>query len=342
MLGYIMLIYIILFTLFIFVLKLIDWPILKKIKSSVDFNTAVRYRKLLLRNRKVAFFFFVFLIVCFLLYITAEALQNIDDNIVRMFILIGGIFSIGMLYLYLKASNKYITVQGRVSTLTASEFLAANERFVLYLRGFESDVYKEKNTGKWDFSEKVLAVTVKKGLGIPLCAVGMTKEGDSPLGGVRVYIDDKKWEEEVYNLMCKAVKVVILVNDRNSCLLEIRMTKEIYHKCVFVADDLEKYESVRRKLTGIIDLPEIPVADVPELQLEYDPRRFYFTADNVMKDFSGDLSDYCGILGLPDNALSEKDIVCDGKSPFYTKPFFVFLMIIAALNILRMLFEGLF
>lgn len=56
MLGYIMLIYIILFTLFIFVLKLIDWPILKKIKSSVDFNTAVRYRKLLLRNRKVAFF----------------------------------------------------------------------------------------------------------------------------------------------------------------------------------------------------------------------------------------------------------------------------------------------
>lgn len=332
---------IIIFALFALVLKLVDLPTLNKIKAAPDADSAIRYRKQLLRNRKIAFVAFVILIICYLLYDIKVALDNITyDNAALLEITISDIAEIVLLCIYLRASNKYYEIQGHISAITVQEFLEANKRFILFLRGFENDIYKEKNADKFAFSEHILSKVAEKGLGIPLCAVGMTKEGDSPMGGTRVYVNDKNWEDEVYGLMCKAEKIVILVNDRSSCIWEIRMTKDIYHKCVFVVDDLEKYSNVTSKLAGVIDLPELPESDIPGLPLEYDPRSFYFQSDNNMKDFSGDLADYCSILGLPADAVSQKDIAGDKKQPFYTRPFFLFIMFIGILKLLSALFSG--
>ncbi len=335
-----MLILIIIFSLFALVLKLIDWPVLRKIKTATDSETAIKYRESLLRNRKIAFISFVAFLVLITLNDIDEAIYAMETDIyLSTIIILSDILSIVILYLYLRSSNKYMQIKGRVSTFTASEFCNTNERFVLFLRSFERDTYKENECGKWDFSEEILAKIVEKGMGIHMCAVGMTKEGDSPFGGIRVYVNDETWEDEVYKLMCKAEKVIILVSDKKSCLWEIKMTKDIYHKCLFIVDNLEKYENARTQLSGILDLPSIPPAEVPDIPLEYDPRGFYFTADNVMKDFCGEFSNYCQMLDLPADAVCEKDISEDKKEPFYTRPFFIFLMIIAVINFINMLIQ---
>lgn len=324
---------VVLFAVFALIVKLVDVPTVKRIRNARNTETAIALRKQLLRNRKIVFTVFVALIILASVYAWI-VLENYDAS---WEILIAPILAIAILVYYLKTSGKYQEVQGNVSTQTASEFLAENERFALFLRGFESDVYDSEKAGKWDFSEDVLARVIRKGLGIPMCAVGMTKEADSPLGGQRVYVEDETWEKDVLELMQKAEIIIIRINDRKSCLWELIQAKAFIQKCVFVMDDLYKYHNARVALAPDMHLPDIPPADEANLSPEYDPRSFFCCHDMQMRDFRGEISDYCEMLGLDSEAVTTADIKDNKKDPFYRRPFFIALMIATVISLISTL-----
>lgn len=332
-----MLLLLVLFALLGFVLTLIDLPSKKKIEGARDSMTAIHFRKQLLRNRKIAFIVFVALIVAWDVSLLKD-LDREEDTRSLIVTLMAVIGSLVLLYFFIKSSNQYSKIQGRVSTYSASEFMAENERFVLFLRGFESDHYRAGEIGRWDFSEEKLSRVVDKGLGIPMCAVGMTKEADGPLGGTRVYVDDDHWEKSVAELMGKAEKIIFLVNDRNSCLWEIKQAQNLLGKCSFITEDLAKYQKARTYLSGTIDLPEIPSPEVEDLPLEQDPRSFFFTADRQMKAFEGTISDYCEMVGLDRDAVSEEQL--KDKKPFYQRPWFMIVSVVAILRGISFLIIG--
>lgn len=332
------------FAIFSLFLKIVGKTQIKKIKESASVDEAIRQKKILIKKRKTCLYIFIALlivvqasIICVgyyysnLLPANSECRENIYSRIIIP-TYFGLPFYIILLCVYLDYSNKNNKYIGNLSTRKASDLLMSDENFVLYLRGFESDIYKNKKTDEQDFSEDVLSKVVLKGLGLPLCAVGMTKEIECPLGGIRVYVNDENWEEEVIKLMNKAEKIIYLVNDRKSCIWEIKNSTDVYHKCVFVVDDLKKYNNVQTQLKGTVDLPRIPASEFEDLPLESDPRRFYFTSDNIMNPFNGETSDYCQMISLDANAVSKSDIKNIKNKPLYTKPWFIVVMIIVGIR----------
>lgn len=333
----IMLEIIIYFAIFSVILKLSDAPFVKKIKEAANVYDAIEFKKELIANRKKLLHRFIIVVVLFeliLMIINIVIVNKESSSEDKTFlILVSAIYFVAfivLLIIYVDYSNKNNKFLGNLSVEKAADYLNSENRFILYLRGFESDVYSDLDVGKYDFSEDVLSKVVQKGFGLQLCAVGMTKEVSCPLGGRRLYVEDEVWENEVFELMKKAEKIVYLINDRPSCIWEIQKSKDVYQKCIFVVDDLIKYDNVRKMLKGTINLPDIPISDIGELSTEYDPRRFYFASDNVMKPFEGEVSDYCEMLGLNADAVTEADIKADKKEPFFKRPFFIFLMMIAA------------
>lgn len=318
------------FTIFALLLKLVDRPMAKRIHDAPDVEEALRLKKQLIKKRKtflIVFIIFIFAVPLAEMYLFAD--PNNYGNTVMAFIKI--FFMIILLPIFLEYANKHHKILGNLSILKAEDFLATGEKYVLYLRGFDSDIYNKKKVDDKDFSEDILSKVVLKGLELPLVAVGMTKEVDCPLGGKRIYVKDEAWREEVLELMRKAEKIVYRVNDRDSCIWEIKNSTEVYEKCVFVVDELARYQNVKTVLGDTLTLPDLPPSEFESWPLEYDSRRFYFTSDNKMIPFEGELSDYCQMVGLGPDAVSKADLK-DKDKPFYTRPFFVFLSILAAIK----------
>ena len=126
-------------------------------------------------------------------------------------------------------------------------------KFILYLRGFSYDdyslmqkdlskSYKELNT----FSEGYFINILKQYM--PVYAVGMTKELNSPIGAERIYLNDAEWESEVMDLMTKASLIVILLNDSQSCIWEICKSNQFKNKVVFISNNSEKLTNIRQEL----------------------------------------------------------------------------------------------
>jgi CYTH domain-containing protein len=92
---------------------------------------------------------------------------------------------------------------------------------------------------------------------IRVCAVGMTKELDSPDGAIRVYVNDKTWQENVRELMEKAQEIYILINDRDSCLWEIEQSASMQSKTTYIVSDLDKYNRARSALKDSLEFPPI-------------------------------------------------------------------------------------
>ena len=125
--------------------------------------------------------------------------------------------------------------------------------FILYLRGFASDDYSltQKDLGKLNvklstFSEGSFINILKQYM--PVYAVGMTKELNSPIGAKRIYLDDEEWESEVLELMTRASLIVILLNDTPSCIWEICKSNQFKNKTVFISNDTEKVANIRKEL----------------------------------------------------------------------------------------------
>lgn len=240
------------------ILKLIEKNDIATLNNTTDVNLAINIRRKIKRNR------ILILVLILLLYSIFEiaisiALYNLEDpdtveNLIRD---IG--LTAAMMFIYLYISKGATKAVGCISTISKQSFLDNHKEYVLFLRGFEDDDYKHEpyvsESLHSTFSEYEFASLISQEHTI--CAVGMTKEIESPRGAVRVYLSDSNWKEDVCDLMHNAQKIYILVNDRNSCIWEIEQSFEMIDKTVYIVDDLQKYDNVRLRICNPALLPEI-------------------------------------------------------------------------------------
>lgn len=241
---------------------LIDWPLARRIKRSTNAKDAISCRRKLRFRRRL---FFIIYVLIFLVVpnigITVGTIQ--DTGIVGprnfLWVLILPLF----LYVYLISSKNLDRLMGNLSLSTKTSFLSTRKDYVLYLRGFETDDYTSESKqyknrkGSSRFSEYYFTKVLQSKETV--CAVGMTKEVDAPIGAQRVYLDDKTWQKDVLDLMRFAKEIYILVNDRPSCIWEINQSLDMLDKTVFLVDEREKYNKVRQLgYEHGITFPEMP------------------------------------------------------------------------------------
>lgn len=154
----------------------------------------------------------------------------------------------------------YIFYRGNLYFYDLERFMDANPLYILYLRGFDRDVYSMKKrtimyVNNGSFSEYMFCKNVPSKY---VCAaIGMTKEIDAPLGFRRVYVDDNTWKSNVESLMQKAYVIYILINDSESCIWEISQSAHMLSKVIYIVDDYDCYCRVRHDIIHLIRLPEI-------------------------------------------------------------------------------------
>ena len=242
----------------------VDWPAKWRIFKLHSTAEAIALRRVVRRRRRILFCVYVSLIFTFLA--ATSALSDYANGYVEPADWGWLLTFPGMMWLYLRGEKNYERLMGCISIFDKQRFLAEHEDFALFLRGFASDDYtsektllrrlkKLRRTGH--FSE--FAFSKVLGQRTTVCAIGMTREISSPVGAVRVYVDDSSWQQDVHDLMERAKAIYVLVNDSPSCIWEIAECKEWLGKTVFIVDDPQKYENVRRsdRLRGVV-FPELP------------------------------------------------------------------------------------
>lgn len=239
---------------------IIDIPFRRRIKESQTTNEAVKTREKFRKRRIIFLIVFSSIFIAFFSYITIVSIIS-DEKTNAWAEIIKSVFSLLLVllisYTLLKMHNRLV---GNISTLTKEQFLEERTRFNLYLRSFEKDNYSKKlSLSKPSIGEKfseywfIEVLRLKKAT----CAVGMTKETDSPLGATRIYLDDENWKRDVLELMEKADNICILVDDRPSCVWEIEQTSTLLQKTTFIIDDANKYNNAKKN-TNNITLPDLP------------------------------------------------------------------------------------
>jgi hypothetical protein len=129
------------------------------------------------------------------------------------------------------------------------------KHFILYLRGSGRDNYTEtfqnllKTSFCKAFSDRRFIHLLKQY--IPVYAVGMTKELEAPIGANIIYLNDTDLEQEVDDLMGRATIIVILLNDSERCLWEIKHAQSYKDKIVYISDNSEILANIRKKLNAI-------------------------------------------------------------------------------------------
>lgn len=219
-------------------------------------KTAIKYRNYLKWIGIIWTLIFITLIVILLLVINSNISYWTDGRGKPVLVvLLGSLF-------YKKG---YKLLAGNVSSYTVAKYLKQKKHFVLFLRGFEDDDYNVSLPKDYDFlsftkfNENSFAYVAEPYFDI--CAIGMTKEAYAPFGGDRIYVDDDTWKEDVKLLMNKASFILILMNDRDSCIWEIAQCKDKLEKTIFFVSDLNKYNCIRERLIGVIEFPEIKNSD---------------------------------------------------------------------------------
>lgn len=219
----------------------------KTVRESIEIRESIKVIRVIVQG------------LCFVTFLGLEIYASFGEGVnsesVRNFVM-----SIVLLITFLRQNYKSEDILGNISTITKAEYLYKTPRYILYLRGFEADDYRkeEKFNGvnefpqftEYPFMEILQEYTY-------VCAVGMTKEIDCPHGATRIYLSDETWKEDVGDLMKKAKKIVVLVDNRESCIWEIEQSLELLDKTVFLIDDVAKYNDVRNSLKDKIELPQL-------------------------------------------------------------------------------------
>ena len=242
---------------------LIDWPLVRRIRRSKTAKDAIACRKKLRFRRRLFLAFYV--LIVFVLPQLMQSMAVIESTGIvdpRYFgwVLISPLF----LYWYLVSGKNLDRLMGNISTSDKTTFLSSHKDYVLYLRGFETDDYssetkqlKKSRKRNSRFSEYYFTRVLQTKETV--CAVGMTKEVEAPIGAQRVYLDDDTWQEDVLDLMRAAKEIYILVDDRPSCIWEIAQSLSMLDKTIFLVDEREKYDKVRQLGSEHgIEFPEIP------------------------------------------------------------------------------------
>lgn len=201
-----------------------------------------------------------------------------------------------------------------ISVYTREEYQKEHPRYALFLRAFNNDEYQEnlhpipltvENGKDVPFSEQHFVAELEKKISV--CAVGMPKEVEHPIGATRVYVDDETWQDDVCSLMQQAEIIYILVDCRESCIWEIKQSKSFQEKTVYIINDINKYIQVRNVLSGDYELPPIPNALNNAKQLIV-----CFNDGNVnIQKFDNSIDSYHHLLQIKEKV--NKDIIKKGS-----------------------------
>lgn len=229
--------------------------------------------------------------ICLVFYLKYLA-NDVDGNSFNIKIY-GLTFSIISAIQYWK-QNKWNSPNGKIrhifniSYMSLEKALKTKNGFILFLRGFEYDDYtdeyylKRKNSFA-NFSEYHFVEAMNR----YKCtyAVGMTKELEQPSGAKRVYLDDSTWHEGVVELMAKSKSIIILMNDKDSCIWEIEQSSNILDKTYFLVESPLKYENIKKRTKNIISFPELDYDKLPVL--------IHFEKDKIVKlPYRNSISNY--------------------------------------------------
>lgn len=283
----------------------------KKIRALQSMEVAVTLRTKLVCRRKIVFrvFLAIYLTFSIVLFLVSASVNDPDlgRRIAQVFV-VTPVF----LWIYLRKEKNYRRLMGNVSELTKDRFLEHyGDRFALYLRGFSSDDYMPEAKlrhakGGNVFSEYKFVNIL--GAGIPVCAVGRPNETDAPFGATRIYVSDETWRDDAAELIRRAVRIYILVNDRESCLWEIETCAAYLDKVVLIANDIDKYENARMRLAGHLDLPEL--SGMTSAQ------HFYLLSRGdwfEVRPYENSIEGYCALLGDEASAPYRKKLVAEKR-----------------------------
>ena len=323
--------------LYPFVIKLMEKNDIQLLNETTDTNIAIEIRKKLKRNRIIMLILMLILYAIFEV-VTTIVITNFEDpqdvaNLIRNI----GLTGVTM-YIYLRKQNAAIKAVGNISTVSKNDFLEQHNKFCLFLRGFEQDDYghdpvvSEKTYDS--FSEYEFASLVMQK--IPICAVGMTKEVNSPRGATRVYLNDDSWQNDVLELMEKSQTIYILINDRKSCIWEIEQSFKMLEKTVYIIDDIQKYENVRQQLAHIISLPKIPNLQRSDKNIFV---MTYLKEDFDVKSYPNNIEGYSLALDIESEELKKKKKLKKRRKIFYIitgiiyAPIFLFAIVAIIMNL---------
>ena len=281
-------------------IKVVEKPLVKKIAFSKNTEDAISIRRMLIALRiGISILLFGGYLLCIVAigdFDNPNASKSVEAW-KSVIMTIAFIFIVGIQQLGFKK------LLGNISCLTKTAFLSAHENFVLFLRGFNDDDYSDITEIRKDHFEKfseygfMSLLEVSK---ISACAIGMTKESDSPIGAKRIYVDDNSWKEDVNELIEKARDIFILVRDRESCIWEIEKSLVHLSKVQFIVDDIDIYNNVREKIKGKIELPQIEIAPVGAIVvISYKDGTF------IAALYSNSINGYAQILQYPQDKLDK-------------------------------------
>lgn len=290
--------------LYPFIIKLVEKNNVELLNETIDANDAIIIRKKIKRNRVIILILMLILYSIFEI-VFAAIMTNFEDpqNVVDLIRNVG-LTGVAM-FVYLIKQNGAIKAVGNISTFSKHDFLEQNNKYCLFLRGFEQDDYShdpivyEKTYNS--FSEYEFTSLVMQN--IPICAVGMTKEVNSPRGATRVYLNDDSWQNDVLELMEKSQAIYILVNDRKSCIWEIEQSFKMLAKTVYIIDDIQKYENVRQQFTHKISFPKVPADQKSDNDIYV---MSYLKEEFDVKSYPNNIEGYSLVLGTESEELKKK------------------------------------
>ncbi|MBQ6923693.1 MAG: hypothetical protein IJQ73_03545 [Kiritimatiellae bacterium] len=301
-----MLAIVILFFLYGLLQKLIvDLPARRRIMRLHSTEEANVLRERVRHHRQILFYVFLSIVVLFLA--AGSILADWARGHIGPEDWVWVISLPGFLWLYLRNGKNFERLMGNISILDKDRFLAEHDQFILFLRGFASDDYSDE--GKLERKAKKLkrssrfseyAFTKILGQETTVCAIGMTKEISSPLGAVRIYVDDETWQQDVRDLMERAKTIYILVNDSSSCIWEICESGAWLSKSVLLVDDLTKYEHVRTSDTvHSFALPELPTPSKRRQKKKKIAAISFESGTSSVSHFDNTIDGYAEYLRMP-------------------------------------------
>ena len=271
--------------------RLYDVVAKRRVRRATDAKQAVIIRRRLLKLRMVTLYLWlcILIISVFVIYCIVYSIPEIEhDNDITLSFWLNVVICSFILYYQLYIEKSKTDIYGNLSYFTADEYAERGEEFYLYLRGFEDDVpFSESGKYVPKFNETLFAEAVEYSEGVPMCALGMTTELDSPIGAQRVYVNDDNWQQKVLMLMQKAKQIFILINNRKSCLWEIEQAAKMKDKIVFIVDSRERYDYVRGIYGAMFNMPE-PPTDTSD--------RFFFRCEGEAICFDSTIGGYLTIL----------------------------------------------
>lgn len=148
------------------------------------------------------------------------------------------------------------------SFLTKCQYLENHTNFILFLRGFNDDVY---NTGsifddlsyifsRRRFDEEAFVEKLAH-YASDIAAIGSPQEVNCPKGATRVYLDNNTWKVDVHELMEKSEEIYILLHDSPACIWEISNSASMLYKTTFIVEDKNTFHKISAQ-RNIDFLPE--------------------------------------------------------------------------------------